>query len=117
MTRLLLTTVYRPFCTEQPYDSVLNDAQHGACHRQFTREQGIFTIHQQCFLLALHLIAANNDAHVDVVEYPTLDALDTPLCAAVRRGEAYDYVGITCTTSYVRKARAICEVVKRVSPS
>jgi len=90
--------------------------QHGSCHRQFTREQGIFTIQQQCSHLALHLLAANIRARTDVLEFPSLDEFREALVTAARQGHAYDYAGVTCVTSYLRKARRMCEVVKEVSP-
>jgi len=117
MTRVLLSTVYRPFCVDEPFDSALNEVQHCSVHRQFTREQGAFAIHQQCTHLALHLIAANIDAETDVVEYPSLDELREILARAVREGRPYDYAGITCSVSGVRKARHVCELVREVSPT
>ena len=90
--------------------------QHGACHRQFTREQGIFTIQQQCTHLALHLLAANIDAQTDVLEFPSLEEFREALAAAARQGRPYDFAGVTCVTAYLRKARRMCEVVKEVSP-
>lgn len=116
MIRVLLSTVYRPFCGDEPFDSPLNQVQHGTCHRQFTREQGIFTIHQQCSNLALHLIAANIRAETDVVEYPDLEEFERILLEAVQAGRPYDYVGISAPASYIRKARHLCQLVKRHSP-
>ncbi len=117
MQRVLLTTVFRPFCIEGPYDSAQHQVQHGSCHRQFTREQGIFTIHQQCSHLGLHLIAANLDAEVEVVEYPSLEELEGMLRAAVTAGRPYDWVGIGTVAAYLPKARVICERVRALSPT
>jgi radical SAM superfamily enzyme YgiQ (UPF0313 family) len=116
--RVLLSTVYRPFCVDDPFDSPANLVQHGTCHRQFTREQGIFTIHQQSSHLALHLIAENirSAADVEVLEYPELEELAGVLEGAVREGRPFDFVGITCAASNIRKARRMCETVKRISP-
>ncbi|MFC1706017.1 B12-binding domain-containing radical SAM protein, partial [Planctomycetota bacterium] len=116
MTRVLLTTVYRPFCGNDPFDSPKNLVQHGVCHRHFTREQGAFSIHQQCSHLALHLIAANIEAETDILEYPSLDEFQDALGQAVREDRPYDYVGVTCVSSYVRKARHLCELAKQHSP-
>ena len=117
MQRVLLTTVFRPFCIEGPYDSALHQVQHGSCHRQFTREQGIFTIHQQCSHLGLHLIAANLDARVEVVEYPSLEELEAMLRDAVAEGRPYDFVGIGTVAAFLPKAQVICERVEALSPS
>jgi len=117
MQRVLLTTVFRPFCVEGPYDSALHQVQHGSCHRQFTREQGIFTIHQQCSHLGLHLIGANLDARVEVLEYPSLEELEDRLRAAVEAGDPYDWVGIGSVAAFLPKAQVICERVKALSPS
>jgi len=114
--RILLTTVFRPFCVQGPFDLPDNHVEHGTCHRQFTREQGVYTIHQQCSNLALHLIANNLEADTDVVEYPSLDELADLLRSAVEEGRPYDWVGVGTVASYVRKARRICELVAEVSP-
>jgi len=100
-----------------PYDTALHQAQHGTCHRQFTREQGIFTIHQQCSHMGLHLIAANLDARTDVLEYPSLDEIEAALRRAIAEGRPYDWVGIGTVAAYLPKARRICELVDQVSPA
>ncbi len=115
--RLLLSTVYRPFCVDDPFDSPLNDVQHCTVHRHFTREQGAFAIHQQATHTSLHLIAANVEAETDVLEYPSLDEFSGLLRRAVSEGRPYDYVGITCPSSYVRKARRLCELARELSPT
>lgn len=117
LPRVLLTTVYRPFCVDEPFDLPDNHVEHGTCHRQFTREQGIYTIHQQCSHLALHLIAHNLRAQTEVVEYPSFEELQERLEAAVAAGRPYEWVGVGTVASYVRKARRICELVARVSPT
>ena len=117
MKRILLTTVFRPFCVEGPYDSALHQVQHGSCHRQFTREQGVFTIHQQCSHLGLHLIAANVEADVEVVEYPSLEELEGMLRDAVAEGRPYDWVGVGTVAAYLPKAQVICERVRALSPT
>ena len=117
LPRVLLTTVFRPFCVDGPFDMADNQVQHGTCHRQFTREQGVFTIQQQCSHLGLHLIAGNIDAETVVVEYPSVEELRELLGDAVREGRPFDFVGVTSTASYIRKARHICELVREVSPT
>ena len=116
MQRVLLTTVFRPFCIDGPYDSALHQVQHGTCHRQFTREQGIFTIHQQCTHMGLHLVGANLGVETDVVEYPSLEELEEMLTTAVAEGRPYDWVGIGTPAAYLPKAQRICELVREVSP-
>ena len=116
MQRVLLTTVFRPFCVDGPYDTALHQAQHGTCHRQFTREQGVFTIHQQCSHMGLHLIAANLDAQTDVLEYPSLEEIEEALRDAVQAGRPYDWVGIGTVAAYLPKAERICERVRELSP-
>ena len=116
MQRVLLTSVFRPFCIEGPFDSALHQVQHGSCHRQFTREQGVFTIHQQCSHLGLHLIAANIDAEVEVLEYPSLEELEARLREALARARPYDWVGIGTVAAFLPKAQVICERVRELSP-
>ena len=117
MPRVLLTSVYQPFCVDDPLDSPDNHVQHGSTHRQFTREQGIFTILQQCSHLALHLMAANIDARTEVLEYPTLEQFRQRVQQAAARGVPYDYIGVTCVVSNARKARRMCQLAKQDSPT
>lgn len=114
--RVLLTTVYRPFCVDEPYDSVHNQVQHNAVHRQFTREQGAFAILQQTAHVGLHLIAANLDVEVDVLEYPTMEELEAVLRASAA-DRPYTHVGLTSPTTFLRKARRVAEKVKEILPS
>lgn len=115
--RVLLSNVFRPFSVDDPFDSPENMVQYGTVHRQFTREQGIFTIHQQSAHLSLHLLAANLDAETDVLEYPSLEEFRARVEGAVKEGRPYALYGVTSSSSYLRKARKLCEIVKEVSPT
>ncbi len=116
MARVLLSSAFRPFCVDGPYDSSRSQVQHGSCHRQFTREQGIFTIHQQCSHLGLHLIAANIGAEAEVAEYPSVEEFVDLLQQAVAEGRPYDWVGISTVAAYLPKAQRMCELVREHSP-
>jgi len=108
--RVLLSTVFKPFCVEDEFNAPGNLIEHSLVHRSFTRRQGMFTVDQQCVTFPLHLIAHNLAAPVTVLEYPSLDEFASALDAG------WDVVGITCTASTLNKARRMCEVVRDRAP-
>ena len=109
--RVLLSTVFQPFCVEDEFNAPDNLTEHGLVHRSFTERQGVFTILQQSASIALHFIAHNLPAQTTVLEYPTLEAF-------VREAQkGYDIVGIGCTASTIPKARRMCEAVHESCPN
>jgi haloalkane dehalogenase len=110
MTRVLLSSVFKPFTVPSPYNAPGNMIEHGLFHRSFTGWQGMFTIQEQQHTYPLHLIAHNLDAQTTVLDYPSLDAFTREL------DRGYDYVGIGCVVPTLNKARRMCEVVREHSP-
>ena len=108
--RLLLSSVFQPFCVPGPFDAPGNMIEHGLFHRSFTGYQGMFTIREQQHTYPLHLLAHNVDADVTVLDYPTEQSFVAEL------GQGYDWVGIGCVVSTLAKAERMCELVRRHAP-
>ena len=108
--RLLLSSVFQPFCVPGPYDAPDNMIEHGLFHRSFTGYQGMFTIQEQQHTYPLHLLAHNVDAHVTVLDYPTEAAFVEEL------KQGYDWVGISCVVSTLSKAQRLCALVREHAP-
>jgi hypothetical protein len=106
--RVLLTTVHRPLGVESPVCTPNISSE--MYHAQVTRAQGIFSIRSTCTGWGLDFIAANLEAPVTVLHYPTLHALRREL----RRG--YDYVGVSFVMCTWPKTLELCELVRREAP-
>lgn len=107
MTRVLLTSVIRPFGGPGEGDSVGAEL----FHAQVTRAQGAFSLRQVIRVWGLDLIAENLEAPTVVLHYPSLDELSREL-----RHGAYTHVGINFVVATFHKVRAMVALIRRVSP-
>lgn len=105
---VLLTSVFAPFGVDDDYGRKENIAE--LYHNQVTRAQGLFSYRFHHHSYGLYLIAANLEATVTILDFPTLAQFTREL----RRG--YDYVGISFIVANFAKARAMAAAVRRVAP-
>lgn len=108
MSRVLLTTVHRPLGVES--ETCTPNIQAEMYHAQVTRAQGVFSIRAECTGWGLDFIAANLDAPVTVLHYPTRRRFLREL----RKG--YDYVGIGFVMCTFPKAVEMCRWVRGAAP-
>ncbi len=108
MKKILLTTVHRPLGVES--ETCTPNIQAEMYHVQVTRSQGPFSIRSVCTGWGLEFIAANLEAPVTVLHYPTKSILLREL----RKG--YDYVGVSFVMCTFPKTIELCEMVRRVAP-
>jgi radical SAM superfamily enzyme YgiQ (UPF0313 family) len=108
MARVLLTTVHRPLGVDSHNCSKHIQAE--MYHAQVTRAQGIFSIRSVCTGWGLEFIAANLDAPVTVLHYPTKKAFLREL------QKGYDYVGIGFVICTFPKAVEMCEWIRQAAP-
>ncbi len=107
MSRVLLTSVVRPFGGPGEGDSVGAEL----FHAQVTRAQGAFSLRQVIRVWGLDLIAENLDAPAVVLHYPSLAELERELCA-----HRYTHVGINFVVATFHKLRRMVALIRRVSP-
>lgn len=106
--RVLLTTVHRPLGVES--ENCTPNIQAEMYHAQVTRAQGGFSIRAECTGWGLDFIAANLEAPVTVLHYPTRRRFLREL----RRG--YDYVGIGFVMCTFPKAVEMCGWIRAEAP-
>lgn len=107
MTRVLLTSVVRPFGGPGEGDSVGAEL----FHAQVTRAQGAFSPRQVIRVWGLDLIAENIDAPTVVLHYPSMAELEREL----RAGE-FTHVGVNFVVATFHKVRAMVAMIRRVAP-
>jgi hypothetical protein len=108
MKRVLLTTLPRPFGVED--GSCSGPASSEGLRARGTRAQGVFAIRSRGTGWGLDFVAANLEAAVTVLHYPTARALTREL----KRG--YDYVGIEFAICAFPRVVELCALVRRVAP-
>ena len=108
MTRVLLTSVVRPFGGPGEGDSVGAEL----FHAQVTRAQGAFSLRQVIRVWGLDLIAQNLDAPTVVLHYPSMAEFECELAAG-----RYTHVGINFVVATFHKVRAMVALVRRLAPS
>ena len=108
MTKILLTTVMRPFAinSDDCTDRVLPELHHG----QVTFAQGIFSIRAVYGAFGLEYIAANIKPETVVLNYPS----DEEFVKELKRG--YDYVGISYVMATFVKMEKMAAMVRKYSP-
>lgn len=110
MPPILLTTTFRPFGVHNKYnkkgDALLIDVMAS----RLSREPGVFTLSSRYTHTSLHLIAANLEEPVKVMEYPSVEEF----IAEVRKG--YAYVGITFVIKEVLKVPYMIALVRKHAP-
>lgn len=104
MKKVLLTTVQKPFGTENEH--VMAEL----FHAQVTKMQGIFSFRSVYSGWGLEFIANNLKTPTKVLHYPTEKEFLREL------KEGYDYVGINFVMVTWHKARRLIQLVRRESP-
>lgn len=106
--RILLSGVFGPFGVDDDFGRKENIME--LFHNQVTKAQGLasFRFHHRSF--GLYFIAANLDADVAVLDFPSRSRF----IAELRKG--YDAVGISFITPNYVKAREMARLVRELSP-
>jgi hypothetical protein len=107
MTKLLLTSVIRPFGGPGEGDSVGAEL----FHAQITRAQGAFSFRQTIRVWALDYIAENIKTPTVSLHYPS----KRELVAELRRGH-YSHVGINFVVATFHKVREMSALIRKHSP-
>ena len=106
-TRILLTTVCRPFGEDGEGDSVGAEL----FHAQVTREQGIFSYRQVIRCWGLDYIAKNIQASSVVLHYPSEREFVREL-----KNRKYEYIGINFVVATFHKLRRMTRLIRRHAP-
>lgn len=109
MKRVLLTTVHRPLGVES--ETCTPNIQAEMYHAQLTRAQGPFSIRSVCTGWGVEFIAANLEAPVTVMHYPTKRAFLREL------SRGYDYVGVSFVICTYPKTVEICRLIREAAPA
>ncbi len=106
--RILLSGVFGPFGVDDAYGRKENIME--LFHNQVTKAQGIasFRFHHRSY--GLYFIAANVDADVTVLDFPS----QLRFIFELKKG--YDVVGISFITPNFAKARKMAELVRQHAP-
>lgn len=110
MRSILLTTTFRPFGVDNKYNRKGDDLLVDVMASRLSREPGIFNLSSRYAHTSLHLIAANVEEPVKVMEYPSVDEF----IAEVQKG--YAYVGITFVIKEVLKVPYMIALVRKHAP-
>ncbi len=108
MLRILLSSVFGPFGVDDAYGRKENIME--LFHNQVTREQGLYSLRFNHPSFGLHLLAANVDVPVTVLDFPS----ERRFVEEIRKG--YDYVGISFITPNFVKAKRMGELVRLHAP-
>lgn len=107
--RILLVGAYKPYGSGEDISHVPQYME--LFHNQLTRFQGASSFRQFHHTNGLWFIAANLDAPVVVLEFPTWDEF----VQEVQDGQ-YDIVGIGAIYPNLKKAKKMCQAIRRWSP-
>ena len=110
MTRVLLTTVFRPFGVENKYNKKGDETLLDYLASRLTREPGLFTLSSYVPHSSLHLMAANLPAETRVLEYPS----EQEYVAELKKG--WDYVGITFVIKGFGKTAKMISLARKHAP-
>ncbi|MDD5225325.1 MAG: hypothetical protein PHE84_15180 [bacterium] len=108
MTRVLLTSVFKPCAVDNAYTR--KEIVPDTFHNQLTRYQGVFSLRERQYSHQLHIIAANLEHPVTVLDWPTLERYEEEL------KQGYDYVGISFIQPTFLKAKKMVETARELSP-
>ena len=108
VSRILFTTVFRPFGGHGEGDSVGAEL----FHAQVTRAQGLFSFRQVIRCWALDYLAENIGASSVVLHYPSKRELIKEL-----ESGSYDYVGINFVVATFHKLEELVGIVRRYAPA
>lgn len=105
---LLLTSVFGPYGVDDIYGRKENLME--VLHNQVTREQGVFSMRFNQESYGLHLLAANVDVPVTVLDFPS----QRRFIKEIKKG--YDYIGISFILQNFKKARRMAQLIRRYAP-
>jgi hypothetical protein len=109
-TRVLLSSVFGPFATDDEYGSrAVNPME--LYHNQVTRCQDVFSLRMFHRSWGLMLIQANLDAPCALLDFPSLERFTEEL-----RAHPYDVVGISAILPNLEKVRTMARLVRRHRP-
>jgi radical SAM superfamily enzyme YgiQ (UPF0313 family) len=106
--KILLTSVFKPFGIDDNYGRKENRME--SFHNQITRGQGIASLRTHHRSFGLYLIAANIDADVNVLDFPTLKRF----IREVRKG--YDAIGISFVVPNYHRTKEMCRIIRKIAP-
>jgi len=106
--RVLLTSVFKPCGVDDLFGRKENIPE--LSHNQLTHYQGIFSFRERYPSLNLHVIGANIDTPVTVLDWPTIERF----VEEIRKG--YEYIGISFIQPNFLKMKRMVEIIKEVSP-
>lgn len=105
---LLLTSVFGPYGVDDEYGEKENKME--LFHNQVTREQGIFSYRFNHGSQGLYFLAENVDMPTAILDFPTFKRFKQEL----KKG--YDYIGISFIVPNFKKAKAMAQAVRELSP-
>jgi len=108
--RVLFTTIFRPFEVPGKYNLPGDEKFLDYFSNRLTREPGFYSLHDDHPTVAPHLIAANVDADVTVLETPTIEEFKAEL------GKGYDVVCITFLTLHFTKLVHMIAWARKLAP-
>ncbi len=106
--KLLLTSVFGPYGVDDEYGEKENKME--LFHNQVTREQGIFSYRFNHGSQGLYFLAENVDMPTAILDFPTFKRFKQEL----KKG--YDYIGISFIIPNFKKAKAMAEAIRELSP-
>ncbi|MFC1494690.1 B12-binding domain-containing radical SAM protein [Thermodesulfobacteriota bacterium] len=106
--KLLLTSVFGPYGVDDEYGEKENKME--LFHNQVTREQGIFSYRFNHASQGLYFLAENVDMPTAILDFPTFKRFKREL----KKG--YDYIGISFIMSNFKKAKAMAQAIRELSP-
>jgi radical SAM superfamily enzyme YgiQ (UPF0313 family) len=106
--KVLLTSVFKPCGVDDQFGRKENIPE--LSHNQLTHYQGIFSFRERYPSLSLHIIGANIDHPVTLLDWPTLKRFTEE----IKKG--YDYIGISFIQPNFLKMKKMVEIIKEVSP-
>ena len=110
MTRVLLTTVFRPFGVVGKYNKKGDEELLDYLSSRLTREPGLFALSSYVPASGLHLLAANLPAKTRVLEWPSIEEFVAEL------KKQPDYVGITFLIKGFGKLAKMIALTRKHAP-
>ncbi len=108
--RVLFTTIFRPFSKPGKYNLPGDEKFLDYFSNRLTREPGPYVLHDNHPTVAPHLIAANVDADVTVLETPTIEEFKEEL------RKNYDVLAITFLTLHFPKLMHMVAWARKIAP-
>jgi len=108
MSRVLLTSVFKPFGVDNRYSR--RDSKIELFHNQITKYQGLFSIRTHFNSFGLHAIANNIEAPATVLDFPTRSRFRKEVA------KGYDYIGIGSIAPNFQKVKRMVMDAREISP-